>query len=88
MTLEEAIKLKPKDKVWIFDEQHMKTQEVFVIEVFVETHFPISIKNLNSAIDIKMDKYNDMSNSYTIIKKIHQVFTTRENLIKQILSTT
>jgi len=85
MTLEEAIKLKPKDKVWIFDEQHMKIQEVFVIEVFVERNsYPVPIRNLNSIINIKMDRYNDGSNSYTIIKKLHQIFKTREELIKQI----
>lgn len=85
MTLEEAIKLKPKDIVWIFDEQHMKIQEVFVIEVFVETNnYPIHIRNLNSIINIKMDRYHDGNNFCTIIKKLHQVFKTREELIKQI----
>ena len=84
MTLDEAIKLKPKDAVWIFDEQHMEIQEVFVIEVFVETHHPIPIKNLNSTIKIKMNRYHDESSFYTIIKKLHQVFKTREELIKQI----
>lgn len=84
MTLDEAIKLKLKDKVWIFDELHMKIEEVFVLKVFIETHQSIPIENLNSTINIKMDRYHDESNSYTIIKKLHQVFKTKEELLKQI----
>ena len=85
MTLDEAIKLKPKDTVWIFDEQHMELQECFVIEVFIATNnYPVPISNLNSIVYVKIDRYNDKNNSCTMLKKLHQVFKTREELIKQI----
>ena len=85
MTLDEAIKLKPKDTVWIFDEQHMELQECFVIKVFLATNnYPVPISNLNSIVYVSIDRYNDKINSFTMLKKLHQVFKTKEELLKQI----
>ena len=85
MTLDEAIKLKPKDRVWVFDELHMKIEEVFVLKVFIETeNRMVLIENINSIIYIQVDRYNDKINSYTTTKRLHQVFKTRGELIKQI----
>ena len=87
MTIIEILNLKPFDTIWYINELDMKIEKAYVIEVTVtsaESEF--QIKYLTNRCKIHLNRYNDGINSFTLFKKAHQIFKTKEELLSKLIS--